>query len=62
MKAYEVNPGYQRHIVVCDSIAEAEKIYNNEYGYGSAKEIKLISEYVQVKGIHTFDGEQETSA
>jgi hypothetical protein len=35
---------------------------NNEYGYGSAKEIKLISEYVQVKGIHTFDGEQETSA
>jgi hypothetical protein len=28
MKAYEVNPGYQTHLVVCDSIAEAEKIYN----------------------------------
>jgi hypothetical protein len=55
MKAYEVNPGYQRHLVICDTIAEAEKIFNARYGIQAAREIKLIAEYVEVKGIDYKD-------
>jgi len=55
MKAFEVNASYQRHLVICDSIAEAEELYNKKYGYGSAKDIRLVSEYVQVKGLKGWD-------
>jgi hypothetical protein len=55
MKAYEINPSWQRHLVICDSMAEAEEIFNKKYGPCSAKEIKLIADYVQVKGVKGWD-------
>jgi hypothetical protein len=36
MIAFEVNASWQRHIVVCDNIAEVAKIYNSKYGPGAA--------------------------
>jgi hypothetical protein len=55
MKAFEINSGWQRHLVVCDTIAEAEEIFNKKYGICAANEIKLIADYVQVKGVKGWD-------
>ena len=51
MKAFEINSCYQRHICICDTMAEAEAMYNKMYGYASAVRIEKISDYVMVKGI-----------
>jgi hypothetical protein len=48
MKVYEINSGWQRHLVVANSIAEAEKTFNDEYGDERATKIEKICDYVQI--------------
>lgn len=51
MQAYEINRSWQRHIVVANSMGEAEKLFNKMYGYGQATIIEKIADYVLVQGI-----------
>lgn len=49
MKVYDIDPGYQTHCVVAESMAEAERVFLKKYPYNTIKEIRLHSEYVQIQ-------------
>jgi hypothetical protein len=52
MKVYKVLTGYgdyQNHCVVCDNLAEVEKLFKEEYPNTTIKGVELWSEYVIVK-------------
>jgi len=51
MKAFRVSTGfgdYQNHLVIADSMAEAERIFGGKY-HTTIKAIELYSEYVQIQ-------------
>jgi hypothetical protein len=53
MNVYEVTTAFSsrdRQMVVANSMAEAEKLFNDKYWPTEILEIKLISSYVIVKG------------
>jgi hypothetical protein len=56
MNCYEINGGYQRHLVVCKTMADAERIYKAKYGYGSVRKIELLSEYVLIQEPGSAEG------
>ena len=52
MQAYKIQTPYnysQKHLVICDSMAEAEKIFMEKYPECKIIEITLEAEYVEVK-------------
>lgn len=51
MNAYEINSGYQKHIVIAETIGQAEEEYNAKYGSGQAVKIEKIADYVQIYGL-----------
>jgi len=52
MKAFRVLTGfgdYQNHLVIADSMAEAERIFRGKYWPTTIKAIELYSDYVQIQ-------------
>ena len=52
MKVFDIQTGYnysQRHCVVADSMADAERIFNAKYWPTDIRSIELHSEYVQIQ-------------
>jgi len=53
MKVYTIKTKYyssEKHCVVAESMAEAERIFNGKYWPTSIKSIGLYSDYVQIQG------------
>jgi hypothetical protein len=52
MKAFRVTTGfndYQNHLVIADTMAEAERIFNSKYWPTTILSIELYSNYVQIQ-------------
>ncbi len=52
MKAFRISTrysDYQNNLVIADSMAEAERIFNAKYYPTTIKSIELYSDYVQIQ-------------
>lgn len=52
MRAFEIVTSYtfsQKHLVICDTMAEAERIFEKRYPGAKIIQIKLDSEHVETK-------------